>query len=356
MKIPELQSILRKKKIDFALFGCIDFERPDPDIAYFTGYTSVGFLVIPKKKKSFLLVPEMEANSAKKSPVKVKFPKKKKPLLKLLVAILKKNKIKPKKIGINSHEVTLYLKKAYKASFKKAKYTDISKELAKLRETKTKKEIDIIKQGCKISDIILNKCIKNWKSFKTEADVKAFLEHETKKQGCDLAFPTIVASGKNATEVHHITDTTKIKNGFCLIDFGLKYKNYCTDTTRTLYIGKPSKKDEELYHLLLNSQKAAIESIKLNKRAKEVVATTNKALGRYSKYFTHGLGHGFGIKIHELPNLKPDSNDRLKENSVVTVEPGIYLKNKGIRIEDNILIKKNGIEILTKAPKNLITL
>ena len=298
----------------------------------------------------------MELPSAKKSKLKVSAPPKKQKLLPTIEVILKKNKIKRKTIGLNFNETTVSLKKAYQKVFKKSKYNNLAKELAELRETKTKEEIKTIKRGCKISDQILKACLKTFKTFKTEAEVKAFLEYEAKKKGCDLAFPTIVASGKNSKEVHYLTASSKLKKGFCIIDFGLKYKNYCTDTSRTVYLGKPTKKEIEIYNLLLQTQEDAINNINDNKTAKQIVNQVNKELGKYAKNFTHGLGHGFGIQIHELPNLKPDSNDTLKENSVVTVEPGIYFKNFGIRIEDDVLITKKGATTLTKAPKKLITI
>ena len=228
------------------------------------------------------------------------------------------------------------------------------KEIYKLREQKTKKEIGIIKKGCKISDDILRNCFKNFKTFKTEADVKGFLEYEAKKKGCEIAFPTIVASGKNAIKAHHNTEDCKLKGGFCVIDYGIRYKNYCTDTTRTAYIGKPSKKEIEMYALLLSVQRRAIERLKSNKKCSKVVEEVNKDLGKYSKYFTHGLGHGFGIKVHEFPNLSEKSKDKIKEGSIFTIEPGIYLKNLGIRIEDDILIENKKVKVLTKIGKVLL--
>ena len=250
----------------------------------------------------------------------------------------------------------MLIKDAIKKSFKKAKLVDLRKELCQLREQKTEQEISIIKKGCQISDEILKKCFEKFKAFKTESEVMAFLEYEAKKRGCELSFPTIVASGKHATEAHHDTQKMKLQKGFCVIDFGIRYKNYCTDTTRTIYLGKPSKNEIELYNFLLNAQKEAIKSIKLNAKCSKIYEKLVQSLGTYKKYFTHGLGHGIGVKIHELPNLRKDSPDRIKENTTFTIEPGIYLKNLGIRIEDSILVTKNKIEVLTKVPKELTTI
>ena len=154
-------------------------------------------------------------------------------------------------MGVNKEEFTLLLKDVFKKVLKKSRFVDLRKELYQLREQKTKKEIKIIKKGCRISDEILVKCFRNFKKFRREAEVKAFLEYEAKKKCCELAFPTIVASGRNSSKAHHSTEDIKLKKGFCVIDFGIRYKGYCTDTTRTVYLGKPSKKEIDMYDFLL---------------------------------------------------------------------------------------------------------
>jgi len=350
MRIKELQSLLKTKKIDLALFFNTDFNYTNTDLTYFSQYNGVGILAITQKNK-FLIVPRMELKKAREGKVKVYKWKKDLRLFENVKAILKK---KPKKIAINKNIFSLNAHKEFKKVFKKVKTIDISKDLIQIRKIKTKEEIKIIKQGCKISDKILNKCLKNFKKFKTESDVKAFLEHEAKLHNCTLAFPTIVASGKNAVKPHHETKAQKLNKGFCVIDFGIKYKNYCTDTTRTIYIGKPKKQEIKLYNIVLNTQKNIIKNIKLNKPCKELYLEAKSQLKPYAKYFTHGLGHGFGIYIHELPNLTDKSKDIIQNNMVFTIEPGIYFKNLGIRIEDDILIENSKIITLTKVTKELI--
>jgi Xaa-Pro aminopeptidase len=354
MKIKELQTILKEKKIDLFLAVSIDFEKPDPDCTYFAQYKSVGVLAVPNNKKPMLVVPQMEAKGAQHKSIKVKYPKEKKPLLKFLAQELKKQNIRPKKIAINNTEVTLQLKAILKKTFKTT-FVDISSEVSKLRTTKTKEEIAIIKQGYKISDAIFQKGIKQFTRGKTETDIAAFFQYEAKKRGCDLAFPVIIASGKRAAEVHHFPINKRLLKGFCVIDFGIKYKNYCTDTTRTIFLGSPTKKELQTYNRVLEAQKNAVGACKAKAKAADIVSQVNKDLGDHAELFTHGLGHGFGIKIHEQPNLKPDSKDVLKENMFVTIEPGIY-KEFGIRIEDGVHITKNGHEILSKFPKKLITI
>ena len=138
------------------------------------------------------------------------------------------------------------------------------------------------------------------------------------------------------------------------MDFGVKCKGYCSDMTRTIFVGNPNKKDKEIYNFLLNIQKNAINEVKENKKCSELYDFVNKNLGKYKSNFTHGLGHGVGVEIHELPNLTLNSKDRIKNNMVFTIEPGIYLpKRFGIRIEDTILFRKK-TEVLTKTTKDLL--
>jgi len=347
----KIKDILEKKKLDFALFYNLDYERVDPNLFYFSNYSGIGAIVIPKKKKPFLIAPKMEYLKAKKSNIKKVYQMDKKKFFETILEKTKTNKLKTKNIGIDNKTTNLAVYKLLKKSFKKTK--DISSECLKLREVKTNKEIQILRKSCNYSDKILKKTINNFKDFKTESEVAAFLEYETKKLGLGLSFSPIVASGKNAAEPHHEPKNVKLKKGFCVIDFGVKYQGYCSDTTRTIYLGKSTKKEKEIYGFMLGLQKNLIKNIKLNDNCGEIYKYCVKNLKNYAKYFTHGLGHGVGVEIHELPNLTLDSKDEIKTNQVFTIEPGIYLPNKlGIRIEDTILMKEEP-EILTKINKNL---
>ncbi len=219
----------------------------------------------------------------------------------------------------------------------------------------SKKEIEYITKSCLIASKILIKCIQNIKNFKNELEVLSFLKKETKKYKCKLAFKPIVAFGSNAAVIHHKPNRRKLKKSFLLIDFGVKYKGYCSDITRTIYLGKPKKREIKLYNLVLKAQLKAINKLKPGIKCNEIYFIATNYLGSYKKYFLHRLGHGVGKKVHQSLSLGKKNNRRLKENTTLTIEPGIYFKKKfGIRIEDTILLKKNKVKILTKVPKKLI--
>lgn len=268
--------------------------------------------------------------------------------------IIKKNKIKSGNIAIDKNNFTLNSYKNLKKNFKKIKAGDIALDCLKLREIKTGKEIGFLKKSCNYADKILQKAINNFKNFKTEAEVAAFLGYETRKFGLELAFNPIVASGRNGSMPHYEPSNKKISNGFCVIDFGVKYKGYCSDITRTIYVGNPNMREKEIYNKLLSIQKNTVNQVKMNKKCSELYNFVVKNLGKYEKNFIHGLGHGIGVEIHELPNLNLNSSDRIRNNMVFTIEPGIYFPKKfGIRIEDTVLFKDK-ITALTRTAKDLL--
>lgn len=213
-----------------------------------------------------------------------------------------------------------------------------------------------IRKACKINDNIFNLILKGIKdkSLKTEKDIDRLIRREARKNKAGIAFSPVVAIGKNASEIHHKPKNTRLKKGFLVMDFGVKINNFCSDMTRTVYVGKASKKEKEIYNTVLKIQKAAIKKVKPKAECFELDCFVRKNLKKLRSLFLHSLGHGVGKKIHELPNLSPKTCDTLKKGDIITIEPGIYKKGElGIRIEDSILVKNNS-EVLTKSPKKLI--
>lgn len=349
MKIKEFQKYLKKEKISAVILFNKGIDETEPNFYYFARSNFPFCIVIPAAKKPVLFVSKMDVEAAGKEVRGIKLVK----VGKHFSPYLKKY-AKGRKIGIDNHSLTLAMFSRLKKELKKRRFVDISNACFYLRTVKTKQEIDIIKKGCMISDEILNNCFINFRKFKTEKDVASFLEVETIRRGCGLAFKPIVASGKHSSMPHHNPKDKKLGKGFCVIDFGIKHKGYCTDTTRTICIGKPSKAQLKSYNLLLQAQQNTIKSIKEGMKCSEVWQNCMDGLGKYSKFMIHGLGHGVGVEIHELPNLKQLSKESMKDGMVFTIEPGIYFQGRwGIRIEDTILLQKKPV-LLTKIPKHLL--
>ena len=220
-----------------------------------------------------------------------------------------------------------------------------------------KAKLKSILKACRLTDRLFAKLMRNFKGLHTEQAVAQYIRAEIRALDCRPSFKPIVGSADGGAEPHHRPKNTPFKKGFCVIDFGFKVNGYCSDLTRTIYLGTPSKQERRLYNLVLAAQQKPLKQLKHGAKAAELFEISAKHLGRYRGYFIHGLGHGLGKHIHIKPYMKSTSFDVLKEGDIVTVEPGIYFSGKfGIRIEDDYLVTRDGARLLTKATNRLIAL
>ena len=235
---------------------------------------------------------------------------------------------------------------------------DCSKDLSASMKIKSEEELKNIKKACAIAEASL-RCIKPLiKEGVSELKLAAALESEFKKHGAsNPSFDTIVAFGKNAAVPHHETGKTKLKNNECvLIDFGCLYKGYCSDMTRTFFYGKPDKEFKKAYKAVYDAHIAAengiyagIECVEADKIARDILEERG-----YGKYFTHSLGHGIGVNIHEQPSLSPKGKGTLENGMVFSIEPGVYIDGKfGIRIENTVTLKDGKVVPFMTATRNL---
>ncbi len=344
MKLKQFQSYLQKEEIGLAFLV-----HPDPNLIYFT-----------QMKPSFALLQITPATASLFLSKLDKFPSVKGLSVMPLQKDWDKKKAdsKIKKIGINKSSISLsYVEKLQKI-YPQAKLVDIAPILNELRSQKTTEEIKKITQACAITTQAFNALVREFSlnRFKTEQDVAFFLEKFIRERGAELAFPTIVASGKNSATPHHVTSSAKLTKGFLQLDLGACYKNYCSDMSRSLYIGKPSSAEKAHYQLLRQAQAKIMEEVVINKSFAELEKISRKNMGKYSSYFIHSLGHGVGVEIHEAPFFSKEAKQTVKPNCIFTIEPGIYFPRKyGIRIEDTLLFDGKA-KILTTAPKELISL
>jgi Xaa-Pro aminopeptidase len=226
-----------------------------------------------------------------------------------------------------------------------------------MAQIKTKDEIAKIKKACRATDAIFARiCARLRRAHMTEIELRDFILTEIKKRGLKPSFPPIVSASKRAGNEIHPQPTAHVLAGFVIIDFGVIYERYMSDMTRTIFVGTPTIEDEMLYNIILRGELIGIQASRASARCADIDHIVRESLGKYKKYFIHMLGHGVGTKIHENPKLYYKlTKPVLKENMIVTIEPGIYIKNKlGIRIEDTCLVTKRGCVPLTKSPKELI--
>ncbi len=180
-----------------------------------------------------------------------------------------------------------------------------------------------------------------------------------RKQGAErIAFDSIVAGGRRSALPHATSSARRVgKNCFLVLDFGAVYQGYCSDLTRTVYVGNPGQRELKIYQAVHGAQQRALETIVDGTELSKVDAAARDFLAQLnlSKYFGHNLGHGVGLEIHEAPTLKAGLKRKLRAGMVFTVEPGVYIKELGgVRIEDLIVVEESGIEILTKSSKKVI--
>jgi len=194
-----------------------------------------------------------------------------------------------------------------------------------------------------------------------EVEVAAELEHQVRLLGAEgMSFETIVASGVRSAMPHgRATAAPLPRRGFVTLDFGIILKGYCSDMTRTVFLGKPKPRERDAYHAVLEAQETAVKAVSPGVSCAEVDEAARSVLRRegLAEAFSHSTGHGVGLEIHEPPRVGAGQTTRLVPGMVVTIEPGIYLTGQfGIRIEDMVVVTRSGSEVLTPAPKALIEL
>ena len=246
--------------------------------------------------------------------------------------------LKKRKMGIDGRNLNV---KIYNFLKKISNPIDISKELSKVRAFKKEIEIEKIKRAVKetkeiIYSVDLKKC-------KTEKDVEKELLKETLERGLEIAFKPIVSTSKNTSFPHYVPSNVRLKD-IVLIDYGIKYQGYCGDISRCFILNNgPWKKD---YELVKQVQLEITDEIPNCNFGNELAEFTTKLYKRYKLgEEKHSLGHGIGLEVHEFPSFGRKSKDKLK-NSVFTVEPGIYRKNWGVRIEDCIYFDGKKVRVL----------
>ena len=237
----------------------------------------------------------------------------------------------------------------------------IDVNLDHLRAVKEDEEIILIKKAIKIAEQAFMETLKEIKVGISEKSVARTLEYKMLELGAEaIAFDTIVASGVRGALPHGVaSDKLIADNELITIDFGCVYKGYCSDITRTIAIGKVDKQLLEIYDIVLAANLLGIKSVAANIEASSVDKIVRDFISDngYKDNFGHGLGHSFGVEVHEDPRLNQTTNAILESGNLVTVEPGIYVSGLGgVRIEDDILIKDNKVEVLTSLSKKLIVL
>lgn len=350
-RLGKLQAILEDNKIDCAII--MGF----PNLFYFLEYSGVGALVYCDSQFN-LLVPALDmyrAEDIKNINLIVYYPSK------IMENVVEGNIFNAiEKIVDKKEKIALDVKwvdaNSYRILSEKYKIIDISNEISKVRAIKDEDELDKIRKAGEITGIAMKMGMEKLEEKVSEKQIAGIIDMTMKSAGAeDYAFPSIVAFGENTAYPHHIpTDRILRSNDIALFDIGAKYNGYCFDSTRTFIFTNQEVK--KIYEIVLQAQLEAIDSVRDGILASEVDAIARRVIEKtgYGKYFIHSTGHGVGVEIHENPSISMNSKEILKENMVITVEPGIYIKGRyGVRIEDTVIVTKGKPIVLETAYKLL---
>lgn len=326
-----------------------------PNVFYVSGFTGDNVILFISQQKSLLITdsrytiqageqsPDFEIITARGS----------------LVGELRGLPLK--KLGYEADKVSCSLFNFYKKVLAGCEFEDCSALMKKLRIIKNSSEIQCIRTAAEIADDAFSHILNFAKTGMTEKDIALELEFYMRKSGAeDVSFSTIVAASERGAMPHAEPGSRIIKNGDAVVmDFGCKYKGYCSDMTRTVFFGNADSEQLRVYNSVLKAQLAALDAIRAGvaENYPDKAARTALAQDGLDKFFTHSLGHGVGVEIHEEPAMAPRRCGILESGMLVTVEPGVYLDNfMGVRIEDLVVVTDSGCDNLTKSQKDVIIL
>jgi len=278
------------------------------------------------------------------------------------IEIAHKNDLIPKglKLAVESDFLTVSLYNQLAELFPNINLESTTMIVENIAAVKDESELEALRTAVEITDKVFDEVLQFFKVGITEKEIALELEMRYKKYGDGEAFSSIVASGPNSALPHARPGERKLEKGdFVVIDSAAKYAGYHADMTRTVVIGAATEKHQEIYELVKKSQQAGIDAVQAGVACKKIDDATRNVIAAagHGDNFIHSTGHGIGLEVHTSPRLSQQSEEILKENNVVTIEPGVYLAGwGGVRIEDDVVVKKDGNIVLNKTSKELMIL
>jgi Xaa-Pro aminopeptidase len=342
-RIRAIRRRLSRKRIN-----CLLVTKP-ANVTYVTGFLGEDSWALLTKSRVYLLTDSRYTEQAQKECQDCKIIDRAGPMTDAVADLVRKLKSVRTVTVENSTSLAEFeqLKKVVKARFRTAE--DI---IETARTVKDASEIAAIRSAASISSRALRQTLTNIRPGVSESELAGMLDFQIRKLGGRSSFETIVAFGPNASRPHHQSGSKKLrKKDTILVDFGARYKGYCSDITRCFAIGEPTAFFTRVFDAVEQAQAAAIRKIKAGVKLIDVDAAARKTIAEADlPVYGHGTGHGFGLEIHESPFLKADAKGKLQAGQIITIEPGIYIPGKlGVRIEDDVLVTETGHKILTRS-------
>jgi Xaa-Pro aminopeptidase len=352
LRLKKLHERWSSWKVDALLITTLE------NIRYLSGFTgSSGVIIITSDQAFFLTDSRYDSQSRDEvDGLKIKIYKKQ---IEEVASLI--NKLKPKSIGFEAKGISYDTYRRLKGLLHTKKLTPLPEDIDRIRAIKDTSELKLIKKAVNLASIGFKAASNCIKPGVAECNVAFDAEVAMKKNGAHgLSFDIIVASGKRSALPHGKASSKKIrKSEMVIVDLGARYHGYHSDETCTFIVGKPNKEQKKIYQVVKDAHDKATEAARPGVKASSIdfVARDFIKKAGYGKYFSHGTGHGVGLAVHEWPNISPYNDNTVEEGMVFTIEPGIYIPGwGGIRIEDMILVTKNGHEVLTEMPKEMMVL
>ncbi|UCF80345.1 MAG: aminopeptidase P family protein [Acidobacteriota bacterium] len=330
------------------------------NIRYLSGFSGTTAMMLVAQDASFFFSDFRYRTQAKSEVKGSRFVEVERDYLESVVQFMRKRRLRS--VGVEGGHMTLSTLAAMRklARGGRLRFRTLRGAVERLRMVKDEAEVDTLRAALRIACRALEKLLPRIRPGVRESDLAAELEYLMRRGGGEgVSFDTIVASGPRGALPHGVASNRKIRRGeFVIVDFGTLLHGYCSDTTRTFHVGRPTAEAKKIYRTVLDAQCRAIEGVRPGMPMKKVDALARDYIRKcgYAKNFGHGLGHGVGLDIHEAPTVSTKGKERVEPGMVFTVEPGIYLPRKGgVRIEDVVAVGPKGrVENLTRYPKELV--
>ncbi|SDH98832.1 Xaa-Pro dipeptidase [Planococcus glaciei] len=358
-KIQQLKAYLTESDVDAAFVT-----NPD-NVFYASGFKSdpherlLGVMVF-KDAEPFLICPQMEIPDAKSAGWNgdIVGHVDTEDAMQVLHRTTAERNGSVRRIAIEKSHMTVDRFEAMNRLFGNPEFVALDEKINAMRVIKDEAELQILREAAELADYAIEIGAKTLREGITEIEVMTEIELALKKRGVThMSFDTTVLSGPKAASPHGKTGDRKIQKGdLVLFDLGVVHKGYCSDITRTLAFGEPNEEQKAVYDIVLRAELAAVNAVKPGITAAELDQASRQVIedAGYGEYFTHRLGHGLGISVHEFPSLHGSNQMAMEAGMVFTIEPGVYVPGKvGVRIEDDVAVTENGVEVLTKFPKEL---
>ncbi|MFY9742630.1 MAG: Xaa-Pro peptidase family protein [Candidatus Sulfotelmatobacter sp.] len=355
LRVKNLRQQLDGAKLDALLVNHL------PNIRYLCGFTgSAGFLLV-SENEAVLFTDSRYKVQAHEEADGAKVVIARHAVINALADRVSRRGKRSKKwaLGIEADHLTVAEKKRLADLLPTLRLRNAPPLVERARMLKDGEELQRIRTAVQLGASLFDRALEVIRPGVRETEVAAEMEYTARRAGAEaMSFPTIIASGARSALPHGRASEQPIApGGFVVCDFGVILAGYCSDQTRTVWVGEPSKEARRTYEAVREAQEAAIAAVRPGATVGDVDAAARKVLAKagLGRYFTHSTGHGVGLEIHEPPRVAAGQKELLKPGMVITIEPGVYFRGKwGIRIEDMVAVTANGCEVLTSTGKDFV--